>query len=134
MTGTHGRPASARAAPPRTGRCAWCAPSAPRCRTDSPGPRRLPAGSPSFDSVTDAPENAGRIDQREVSDAPGTILRWPEARSEALHDSRSDDMPVPVVRVLDQQAHHEIVGMVGDIELLQQKARVAVTHVGETAA
>src|SRR4030095_12157071 len=83
------------------------------------------------DVLCDTPQHAGRIDDHEVAHAP-----WPVGRRLGHDAIRRDhvwslDMAPPRIEILHQKMHHEIAGVLLDVEILQQETRWAVTKVGE---
>lgn len=80
--------------------------------------------------MPDPPQHPGRIEQGEIANPPRPILGRPDRHPERLRDLLFVQMPPPIVRVLHQQMHLEIPRVLGDVELLQQEAAMAVVDVG----
>jgi hypothetical protein len=76
-----------------------------------------------------APQHASRINDHENAHGPGSIRRWLNLYTILDIQFLSLDLTPPSIDVLYQQMHHEIVGVIFVIEILQQEARVSVPKV-----
>jgi hypothetical protein len=69
--------------------------------------------------------------QREVAHAPRLQLHRRHFHLEALGDAGFGDPRMPGVHVFHQQVHHEIVGQLRHVEVLQEEGDVAVVKVSQ---
>lgn len=81
--------------------------------------------------MPDPPQHPAGIEQREIAHGPGLILGLADRNAEGVGDLLLTQMPPPIVRVLHQQMHLEILRVLGDVELLQQETAIAVVDVRE---
>src|SRR5579863_829440 len=82
----------------------------------------------------DAPQDPGGVDKDEVAQSPRPVFRRFGLDAVPRGNSLSLDVSPPGVHVLDQEMHHEVVGVLLDVEVLQQERRVAMAEIGERVA
>ncbi len=75
--------------------------------------------------LRDAPKYAAWIEQFEIAHRPRLIHWLAEFHIEALGDSLFRQMRMPIVNVFNEQMHHEILRVLDDVEILQEKTTFA---------
>ncbi len=71
--------------------------------------------------MADTPQHSTGIGEREVSHCPRSIFWRAELDAEPFDEALRRYMLVPVVGVLDEQVHHEVVRQLLDVEVLKQE-------------
>jgi hypothetical protein len=76
------------------------------------------------DSLPDAPQYSGRIDDDEIADAPWPILGWINLHAVLGRQPNVLNVPPPGFNVLDEKMHHKVIGVFSHVEVLQEKAEL----------
>src|ERR1700722_7991086 len=84
--------------------------------------------------LPDPPKHAGRIDKCEIANAPGAVFRWTCLDIVFGRDSLGLDVTPPSVHVRDEQMHHEVVGVLLNVEILKQERAIPVMQIGQIFA
>jgi hypothetical protein len=83
------------------------------------------------DVLSDAPEDAARIREREFANAPRPILGRTDADTVSVDDSAPSDAMQPIVHALDEQAHLAALGVLGDVRALEEEGERPMPNLGE---
>ena len=75
--------------------------------------------------MTDAPQHSAWIRESEVSHCPWPIFRRTKSDAKLLDQAVRRNVCVPVVGILDEQVHHEVVRQLLDVEVLKHESEVA---------
>src|SRR2546423_1904388 len=82
-------------------------------------------------SLCNAPQDSGWINKDEVTHFPRPFFRRKNPYAVFLCNASFVDVIPPTIQVFHKQVHHEIVGKLLNVEVLQKKAGISVVHISE---